>query len=183
MPLSDELPDVVLRPLRESDWRAVHEWARLEQVCRYQQWGPNTEEQTRAFMRLAVEAWSSRPQTRFAYGITADGTLVGNCELNLRGDQEGEISYVLHPDHWGRGLATAAARKLLEMGFVEQRLHRIYATCDPRNTGSARVLTKIGMTHEGRMRETVLIRDGWRDSDLYAILEDEWRAGRAEDRA
>jgi RimJ/RimL family protein N-acetyltransferase len=53
----------------------------------------------------------------------------------------------------------------------------VYATCDPRNAGSARVLTKIGMTYEGRMRETVLIRDGWRDSDLYAILDREWRAG------
>jgi RimJ/RimL family protein N-acetyltransferase len=39
---------------------------------------------------------------------------------------------------------------------------------------SARVLAKVGMTHEGRMRETMLIRDGWRDSDLYAILEPEW---------
>jgi RimJ/RimL family protein N-acetyltransferase len=54
-------------------------------------------------------------------------------------------------------------------------LHRIFATCDPRNVASRRVLTKIGMTHEGRMRETLLIRDGWRDSDVYAILKHEFR--------
>lgn len=42
---------------------------------------------------------------------------------------------------------------------------------------SARVLAKLGMTYEGRLRHTQLIRDGWRDSDTYSILEDEWRAG------
>jgi [ribosomal protein S5]-alanine N-acetyltransferase len=30
------------------------------------------------------------------------------------------------------------------------------------------------MSYEGRMRETTLIRDGWRDSDLYSVLEGEW---------
>jgi RimJ/RimL family protein N-acetyltransferase len=45
------------------------------------------------------------------------------------------------------------------------------ATCDPRNVASARVLEKVGMTYEGRMRHTLLLRDGWRDSDVYSILE------------
>ncbi|MFF4050393.1 GNAT family N-acetyltransferase [Streptomyces chartreusis] len=55
-------------------------------------------------------------------------------------------------------------------------LHRIFATCDPRNLGSARVLTKLGMTYEGRLRHTAWIRDGWRDSLTFSILEEEWRA-------
>ncbi|MFD0523568.1 GNAT family N-acetyltransferase [Paractinoplanes durhamensis] len=88
----------------------------------------------------------------------------------------GEIGYGIHPDRWGRGAATAAARELLRQAFEEHYLHRVYGTCDPRNSASARVLLKIGMAYEGRMRETVRIRDGWRDSDLYAILEQEWRA-------
>ena len=71
---------------------------------------------------------------------------------------------------WGRGLATEAARQLLRIGFVDHGLHRIAGTCDPRNVASGRVLQKIGMTYEGRMRETGRIRDGWRDSDLYSIL-------------
>jgi RimJ/RimL family protein N-acetyltransferase len=58
------------------------------------------------------------------------------------------------------------------------RLHRVHATCDPRNLGSARVLTKLGMTFEGRLRHTQLIRDGWRDSLVFSVLEDEWRAVR-----
>lgn len=162
---------VQLRPLTIADWKAVHEWARREDVCRYQAWGPNTAQQTRSFVQAAVEAWSQRPQTRFVYAITLDFEVVGNAELRLHRDRQGEIAYVVHPGVWGRGIATQAARQLLIIGFSTHKLHRIFGTCDPRNRASGRVLAKIGMTYEGRMRETLLIRDGWRDSDLYAILE------------
>ena len=33
------------------------------------------------------------------------------------------------------------------------------------------------MTMEGRMREDLLVKDGWRDSLLYSILEHEWIGG------
>lgn len=58
----------------------------------------------------------------------------------------------------------------MQIGFDDQELHRVFATCDPRNTASAAVLRRLGMQYEGRMRETTLIRDGWRDSDLYSVL-------------
>ena len=103
-----------------------------------------------------------------------DNRVVGNGELKVHDNRQGEISYAVHPGYWGRGIGTIASRQLLERGFGEQNLHRIFGTCDPRNTASSRVLQKIGMTYEGRMRETMFIRDGWRDSDLYAILEREW---------
>jgi len=165
---------VDLRPLAAEDWAAVHQWANHEQVYRYQAWGPNTESETREFVRVAAEAWGAPDQTWYVYAIRFEGMLVGNCDLRLRGGEQGEIGYLLHPDHWGRGVATAAAQRLIELGFTQHGLHRIYATCDPRNTTSAAVLQRVGMTHEGRLRENLRIRDGWRDSDLYSVLVHEW---------
>lgn len=162
---------VVLRALTTADWEAVHDWARREESCRYQAWGPNTPEQTKAYVDQAAAAWARRPQTRFPYATTIDGKVVGAAELKLHGGRQGEISYVIHPDLWGRGIATQAARQLLAIGFTQHGLHRIFATCDPRNIASARVLARVGMLYEGRMRQTMLVRDGWRDSDLYAVLE------------
>lgn len=43
-----------------------------------------------------------------------------------------------------------------------------------RNSGSSKVLTKIGMTYEGRLRDALLIKDGWRDSLVFSVLEQEW---------
>ena len=38
------------------------------------------------------------------------------------------------------------------------------------------VLTKLGMQREGLLRHDLLIGDEWRDSALYAVLEDDWDA-------
>ncbi|MEU6730218.1 GNAT family protein [Nonomuraea wenchangensis] len=169
---------VTLSRVELADWRAVHSWASLAQVSRFQTWGPNTEEQTRAFVAAAAEAWSRRPQQRFAYAARVEGDVVGMGELHVRSraNRQGEITYIVHPRFWGQGVGTEIGRELLARGFEELDLHRIYATCDPRNLGSARVLSKLGMTWEGRHRHTTLIRDGWRDSELFSILEEEWRA-------
>ncbi|GAA2617022.1 N-acetyltransferase [Paractinoplanes durhamensis] len=148
----------------------------MPESSQFQGWGPNTEAETQSFVREASALWHSKPQTSFPHAIVAGADVIGIADLHLRGAHQGEIGYGIHPDRWGRGAATAAARELLRQAFEEHYLHRVYGTCDPRNSASARVLLKIGMAYEGRMRETVRIRDGWRDSDLYAILEQEWRA-------
>lgn len=160
---------VILRPLTLDDTEAVHEWAGLPESCRYQAWGPNTVEQTQEYVRAAVTASPGRQ----VFGVLADGHVVGSAELKLHGASTGEIAYAVHPRRWGQGIATAAARELLRMGFGEHGRHRMFGTCDPRNVASAAVLRRIGMRYEGRMRGTALLRDGWRDSDLYAILADD----------
>ncbi|MFY1594071.1 GNAT family N-acetyltransferase [Micromonospora sp. WMMD737] len=160
---------LTLRPLRLDDTAAVHDWARLPESCRYQAWGPNTPEQTQAYVRAAVAA----PPDRLVFGVLLDGEVVGSAELKLHGSSTAEIAYAIHPRRWGQGIATAAAQELLRRGFSEHGRHRIFGTCDPRNLASAAVLRRIGMRYEGRMRGTAHIRDGWRDSDLYAVLADD----------
>ncbi|MEV5711567.1 GNAT family N-acetyltransferase [Actinoallomurus sp. NPDC052274] len=139
---------VSLDKVELADWEAVHSWASLAAVCRFQRWGPNTEEQTREFVAAAVEAWSHVPQKRFAYVARSGGEPVGMGELRVRSleQRQGEITYVVHPRVWGQGVGTAIGRELLSHGFERLELHRIFATCDPRNLASARVLAKLGMT-------------------------------------
>jgi RimJ/RimL family protein N-acetyltransferase len=167
--------ELQLRPLRLDDWEAVHGWARLDEVCRYQAWGPNTPEQTYAFVEEVVRSWAESPVTRLVHAIVVNGAISGLATLYLLPFAQGEIAYSLHPRLWRQGIGTAAARMLLELGFGEHERHRIFGTCDPRNVASGRVLRRTGMSHEGRMRQNVLIRDGWRDTDIYSILRDEWR--------
>jgi RimJ/RimL family protein N-acetyltransferase len=168
--------EVRLRPLRLADWPAVHSWAQLELACRFQAWGPNTPSQTQAFVAAAAQAWSCSPQDRFVYAVEVDGAVLGLGQLTVRDavHRQGEIAYSVHPDRWGEGIGTRVARRLIDFGFDRLDLHRIFATCDPRNVASARVLDRAGLAYEGRLREVMLIRDGWRDSEVYSILRREW---------
>jgi RimJ/RimL family protein N-acetyltransferase len=63
----------------------------------------------------------------------------------LRGAEEGEIWYLVEPESWGKGIATESVNHLLDFGFGELGLHRIWATCLPENPASARVMEKVGV--------------------------------------
>jgi [ribosomal protein S5]-alanine N-acetyltransferase len=175
LPLETER--LILRDFREEDWQSVQEYASDPEVVRYMFWGPNTEQETKDFILRAMKGRNVYPRT--AYDIVlvnkTDHRLLGACGLYLRSaeNKEGEIGYVLNRCYWKQGYVTEAARRLVAFGFEELGLHRIYATCDPANTGSYRVMEKTGMQREGYLRDHKLIRGIWRDSLLYSILENE----------
>ncbi|MEG9298453.1 GNAT family protein [Mangrovibacillus sp. Mu-81] len=174
-----------LREMVERDWKEVHDYASQEIVCQYQPWGPNTVEDTKVFMKEVIADTMKEPRTRFMFAILMkeDNRLIGAIELNIQVHHKyGELGYIVHPEYWGRGVASEAARKVIELGFKHFQLHRIQATCDPNNIASSRVLVKIGMTKEGVIRENLLIKSGWRDSAMYSVLMDEYNYLNKEER-
>jgi RimJ/RimL family protein N-acetyltransferase len=172
---------VVLRELREEDWQAVHRYASDPEVCRFMMWGPNTEEESKAHVRRALETSQLRPRRTFnlAVSLKDSGEVVGCCALVISEAEhrEGHIGYSLTRVYWGRGYASEAAKLLVKFGFEALGLHRIFATCDPENRASARVLEKAGMQLEGCMRSHVFVKGRWRNSLLFAILEQDVRPG------
>ncbi|QFG00046.1 N-acetyltransferase [Psychrobacillus glaciei] len=170
---------VILREMEEKDWIDVHEYASKEMVCQYQPWGPNTEMESKDFVKQVLRDAKREERTRFVFAIIEkeNERMIGAGEFNIRDNRNksGEIRYIINPDFWGKGIATEVAKHLIAFGFKQFQLHGIYATCAPRNIASSKVLEKVGMTLKGRMREDLLIKGGWRDSFLYSILEQEWK--------
>jgi RimJ/RimL family protein N-acetyltransferase len=74
---------------------------------------------------------------------------------------EVEVGWHLHPDSWGHGYATEAARAVIRRGF-EAGLPEVYAVVRPGNEPSLAVCRRLGMTPLGRMRR-------WYDVDLEAF--------------
>lgn len=173
---------LILREFNYDDWVDVHRYASQDIVSRYQTWGPNTEKETKHFIAMAMKDATRNPRIRFVLAIVPVGSerVIGAGELSIRDDtnRSGEIAFIVHPDYWGKGIATCVADLLIDFGIKSCRLHRIFATCAPENIGSYKVLEKAGMIHEGIIREHLLLKDGWRDSLLYSTLDHEWkRAG------
>ncbi len=173
-------PRLRLREYADDDFAAVHAYASDPDVSRYMRWGPNREDDTRAFLRRSAAHRGERPRRDFELAITlgADDRLIGGCGLHVAEPEHRSafIGYVLHRSHWGRGYASEAARALLAFGFERLALHRIYAVCDPANATSAHVLEKLGMRQEGHLREHRWEKGRWVDELLYAVLEREWRS-------
>ena len=171
-------PRLLIREFAPGDEADVHEYASDPEVVRFMPWGPNTPEQSRQFFdrRLAPHP-DPRWEFELAIVLKSEEKVVGGVGLRIRNftHREGDIGYVLNRRYWNRGIITEAARAMLDFGFGDLGLHRIYATCDPENRGSARVMEKLGMKYEGHLRQNVFEKGRWRDTLLYAILESDPR--------
>lgn len=117
----------------------------------------------------------------FAITDRVSGHLMGSVGLDIdRLHHNAEIIYWIGKMYWGNGYATQAARATLEYGFNKLYLHRIYARYLARNPASGRVLKKIGMTWEGRLREHLKKRGVFEDIEVMGILRHEFIEGRSE---
>ncbi|MEV7013969.1 GNAT family protein [Streptosporangium sp. NPDC051022] len=176
-------PRLLLRPFTHRDLRALHAFHSLPEVARYLYWGPRDLEQTAEALETKIkqtELTQEGQALTLAVELAATGELIGDCVLFWHSGQHrgGEIGYVLHPRHHGRGYAVETATALLDLGFDGLELHRVTGRLDGRNTASARVLERLGMRREAHLVENEIVKGEWTDELIYAILRREWHARR-----
>jgi [ribosomal protein S5]-alanine N-acetyltransferase len=114
---------------------------------------------------------------RYSFAITrkTGGVLIGSITLSPRPQHNAaEIGYWIGVPYWKYGYATEAARRVIQFGFEELKLNRIYASCFVENRASAHVLKKVGMRYEGRLRQHFYKGNRYLDADYFGILKDEY---------
>ncbi len=97
--------------------------------------------------------------------IEHDGRVIGNIGIW----KMPEMGFILHPDAWGRGLATEAATAFLAYAFATYPIEAITADVDPRNTASLKLLQRLGFTVTGAAENTFLLGDEWCHSVYLAL--------------
>jgi RimJ/RimL family protein N-acetyltransferase len=111
--------------------------------------GARTKEKTKNTIDAILRHWNEHGFGIWAVEHKADQKLIGWCGLQmLEKTPEIEVAYLLAQAYWNQGLATEAARAAIRYGFDELKLKRIVAIARPENTGSYRVMEKVGMKYE-----------------------------------
>jgi RimJ/RimL family protein N-acetyltransferase len=173
-----ETARLIIREFAEGDREAVHEYAADPEVVKYTDWGPNKAADTDTYLARRVEEHQRVPREQFTLAVTRKdgGAVIGGCRIGVGSyeSRRADIGYVLNRKYWGKGYGTEAALALVRFGFGELKMHRIWATCHPDNRASQRVLEKCGMRYEGRLRDDKKVRGKWRDSLVFAVLEQDW---------
>ena len=103
----------------------------------------------------------------FPIFLRSDGAHVGCCGLRPRqaDDAPLELGFQLRPEHWGQGLAQEAALAAIAHAFEVLKAPALFAGHHPDNTGSSRLLKKLGFSHThdelypptGRMHPSYLL--------------------------
>jgi RimJ/RimL family protein N-acetyltransferase len=97
--------------------------------------------------------------------LASDGAHVGCAGLRPRDADTLELGFHLTRAHWGRGLASEAARATIAFAFDTLRVRALFAGHHPDNEASRRVLAKLGFVHThdelypatGRMHPSYLL--------------------------
>ena len=83
--------------------------------------------------------------THATWALEREGHAIGGINVRFRDEHRiGELGYSVARRYWGQGLATEAARAVVDTAFRAcPQLHRIRAWADARNAASHRVLEKL----------------------------------------
>ncbi|WP_394836838.1 GNAT family N-acetyltransferase [Pendulispora rubella] len=180
-PLTLETPRLVLREFQDADHVDVNVYERDPEVVRYQGFDAtlSVDETLERIRKVRADTLASTPRTLFELAVVtrSDQTVIGKVGLHVRRPEhrEAEIWYCFRRAAWGQGYALEAMRPLVDFGFGELQLHRLFADADPRNVPSQRLAEKLGMKHEGHIRENWFLKGEWCDSYLYGLLAREWK--------
>ncbi|NOQ84708.1 MAG: GNAT family N-acetyltransferase [Myxococcales bacterium] len=145
---------VLRRPTIEDAETAFESYASDPKITRYLTWTPHTSPaQTREYFQQAIDAWDLRMGHRiWLIERKEDGALLGTigCTVHFH---RAEIGFALGSRFWGEGYMPEAMKQVCAAAFQDDRIVRIQALCDQENTRSSRVMQKVGMQYEGRLRQ------------------------------
>ncbi|HEX6845458.1 MAG TPA: GNAT family protein [Chitinophagaceae bacterium] len=104
--------------------------------------------------------------------VDAPATIIGTiCLWNLAKEYyRGEIGYLLHPQHWRKGIMKEAINAVVDYGFHTLGLHRIEALLSPENIASSAVLESTGFIKEGHLKENLYFKGKFGDTAIYSKL-------------
>jgi len=156
-------PRLILRRAREDDLEAMHAILSSPLATLYWSTLPHDSlDQSREWLGNMI---ASDPAQRDDFIVEHEERVIGKAGCY----RLPEIGYILHPDHWGRGLATEALRAVIAHVFKHYPVPALTADVDPRNERSIRLLERLGFAITGRAAKTYQLGEEWCDSVYYAL--------------
>lgn len=163
---------IVLRPFQLSDAEDMYEYASDAETTTYV-FDPHKDlEETK---NTIAKFFLADPLGRYAIELKENHKMIGSIDLRIDAeDKKAEIGYALNKQYWNQGYTTEASKLVLQLGFEELGLQRIFSLHDKRNAASGKVLEKIGMSHEGTFRNNRVSKGDTVTDKYYAITKEDY---------
>jgi RimJ/RimL family protein N-acetyltransferase len=164
---------LLLRPFKIDDAPTVHKFAGDKAVAATTLNVPHPYEPGTAegWIQTHPERYTRGLGVVFAIMLQANNALMGSISLAFnQPNRRAEMGYWIGQPYWNQGYCTEAALAVIDYGFAQHNLNRIYARHMGRNPASGRVMQKIGMKFEGQLRQQIQKWGEFDDILIYGIL-------------
>lgn len=162
--------EIELRPWHINDVSDLTSLANNPNIARYMADvfpHPYTIENGKTFIAFAT----SNPNSKI-FAIVVNGKPAGSIGLHLQTDilrKNAEIGYWLGEPYWNKGIITKAIPQMIDYGFKNMDIVRIFARIFGNNIASQKVVEKCGFKLEGKYEKTLFKNDQFLDEFIYAI--------------
>jgi len=168
---------LTLRKLQPDDLKSLFEYGSHPEVTRFTTWDSyESISSAKEFLGNVIARYESRREAPWGISLQTNDKLIGTCgfdDWSIRHSRS-EISYALGQPYWGNGYMTEALKRILSFGYDVMRLNRIDARCVLENVRSENVMKKLGMVHEGTLRQHMFMKGKYFDVRVYAMLRQDW---------
>ncbi|NLA78030.1 MAG: GNAT family N-acetyltransferase [Erysipelothrix sp.] len=136
---------------------------------------PYTEDHATSWITSHQKAWEEGLGFEWALVDKKTDQLLGCVGIFIdKEHQRGEIGYWIGEPFWNQGYASEAAQAIINHGFEELQLNRIFACHLAFNQASGRVMEKAGMFYEGTLKSHHNKDGTLHDMVYYGILKDDY---------
>lgn len=165
-----------LREIRHGDMELLHQWINDPGIIRFTN-------SFRPVSEMEQEDWAKNVgyfKNNFVFGIerTEDRSLIGTCGLydidNVSHKAELRMKICV-PTERGKGFGKIALNLLLDFGFNDANLRKIWLRVLSSNTAASKLYEKGGFVYEGTMRKDMFIKGSYEDVTVMSLLNSEFQ--------
>lgn len=168
---------LILRDMTLNDENA---FVAISQDNKYQRFYDESDckpEKYRELTKLFIEQSRETPRTSYQLAIEckSSGEFIGTVCLRVEKNKQASIGCGLSRQSQGSGLIYEAASALVDFGFRELDIHRIYAETISKNLPAIKLCESLGMQKEAHFREHRFFKGEWWDTVVLAKLQVDWQ--------
>jgi ribosomal-protein-alanine N-acetyltransferase len=173
-----ETDRLTVRPVSEEDAPSIFDYGKDPKVSQYCLWKPHQSLQDSVdFIEgYALSHYKEGVPEPMAIVEKKSQRMIGTvgCFWKTKKSHCMEIAYVIHPDFWGQGITSEAGKAVIDYCFKLFKVERMQSVHKAPNLASGKVMQKLGMKHEGELRNRLLDRGQYWDMTQYSVLHSEW---------
>ena len=165
-----------LRKIALTDADAMFAFSSKEIVTRFLSYQHTTKVDAIAYIEKKQAGYERGDCLIWGIEEVSSHQYIGNCGFTHWDIQNAslELGFTISDSFWGKGLATEVVAAVIDYGFKQMHANRIEGRCFLGNTGSEKVMEKLGMSFEGVLRQQVWVKDQFRDLKMYSLLRNEY---------
>ncbi|WP_454193463.1 GNAT family N-acetyltransferase [Paenibacillus sp. Marseille-Q7038] len=168
---------LILRPLQLADAPSIQKLAGEKEVASTTLSIPHPypDGAAEAFIMATHDRYRKNLGSTFALVSKETSELLGCAGMHIVSDyNRAELAYWIGKPYWGSGYATEAVQRMMEYGFDELKLNRLWAAALTRNPASSAVMQKNGMKYEGTLVQHIKKWGEYEDLVYYGITISEY---------